>query len=262
MGDKGEKGMMGQTGEPGTTFNSDGSTYVNWGASTCGNSGQLVYSGFAVSPRCNNAGGGAQYLCVDFSNLEVPGATTGTPMSTLTGVHFETRGTTVEFPLASPTHAEPLLAFDGRRVSCAVCLVTNGDTMMIPNNQQCPSNLQLEYTGYLMAARDYVNEQALSLTHAPFFQQNTVPGGTPPSHFRTEYVCVNQNPVQGQLDGNPTNEGKLTHTRVFCRDLIGLSLIACPNDLNCIPSVNNPIPNNHCAIGPIGCAVCTTPQPA
>ena len=232
-------------------------TYVNWGSVSCPSPAQLVYSGHAVSPAFDNAGGGAQYLCIDLDNLnssDLSIDTTSTPMSSLVGVHFETFAQDSAFPSSNPSHQEPLAAFDGKIVRCAVCLTPHSDVLMVPNNQDCPADgntWTMEYSGYLMAARDFISLPSLGIDHSPVFNKAA---GDDDTHFRTEYVCVNQNPAMEGSVTDPTSEGLLAHTRIFCRDLVGLFSTGCDAFLSNGQCSST---GNHCALGPLGCVVCS-----
>ena len=255
-GYKGEIGFKGMKGAEGELLAGGGSTYINWGSNSCPSPAELVYAGYAVAPTFDNAGGGAQYLCIDLGDIN-PGNlavdSTATPMSSVVGVHFETFADPSDFQFGDMNHEEPLAAFDGMIVRCAVCLTHNTDVMVIPNSQTCPLG-DMEYTGYLMAARDYIYVPNLGIDQTPVFQK-TDP--TNPTHFRTEYICVNLNPEQAGTSPTAMSEGLLAHTRIFCRDLLGLF------DTGCSPFIGaNTCPtNSHCALGPLGCAVCSIPPP-
>ena len=242
-------------GQPGELISGQGVTYVNWGDNSCPFSPgtEFVYSGYAVAPRFDNAGGGAQYLCMDLDNLDNGGLTvmpTAIAQSKLAGVHFDTNAPALaEFPLGT-VGIEPLAGFDGVVVQCAVCLASRTDVLVVPNNQECPDNSWFfEYSGYLMAARDYINVPDLFLVHGPVF------GGGPSTHFRTEYICVNGSPEGNGPNPNPTDEAKLTHTRIFCGDILGLFTVGCSTPQGVPITCDNNV--LHCAVGPIGCSVCT-----
>lgn len=251
----GFKGMKGMKGAPGEINPGGGSVYINWGSTTCASPAEVVYTGYAVSPAFNDAGGGAQYLCLDLNNIDSGDLTVDTAVtlqgqSRLVGVHFETavpNPPPSEFPNGDESHEEPLHDFDGFVVVCAVCLMPNTDVLMVPNSQSC-DGMNIEYTGFLMAARDYIHLPTLNLNHGPVFSK---PIGAASTHFRTEYICVNSNPVMEGSNMNPTSEGMLAHTRIFCRDLVGFLTPGCTPVLG-----GNTCPN-HCALGPLGCAVCS-----
>lgn len=264
-GDKGMKGQMGESGRNGTTLSGGASTYVNWGVNNCPN-GNEVYTGRAVSPKFNNAGGGAQYLCLPDSpmNDDVT-VSDAAATSTLVGVHFETYANpSPDFPNSDPTDMdlEPLSDHDGEPVLCAVCQSMDSAVVMIPNNLECPDTgiWSMEYTGYLMAARDFIFIGDLDLQHTPVF-------GNPDAHFRTEYICVNNNPSGGgsnAVPADPTTEAKLAHTRIYCTSVTGFDEAAClpytmdPTDqIELCTDINGVV---HCSFGPLGCVVCTASQ--
>ena len=263
MGGEGEMGVIGEMGEAGSVqSSSSASTYVNWGQSDCpGGPSNVVYTGRAVAPTFNNAGGGAQYLCLPdvLDDGGLPLDDSATAMSTLVGVHFETFAASSDFPDSDPSSQEPLHFRDGHVVVCAVCLTQNSAVIMIPNNRDCPvsdttTTWNMEYTGWLMAARDFINLMPADLEQAPVF-------GNAEAHFRTEYICVNINPTMlpGATNVDPTSEAKMAHIRIYCNaGLNGLDTVSCipfftdfENGDPCDPQ------DGHCALGPLGCSVCS-----
>ena len=129
------------------------------------------------------------------------------------------------------------------------------------NNINCPSNSAsfswtLEYTGFLMAARDYISID--DLDQSPVFD-NTAGDEFPQPHFRTEYICVNMNPVNSAVGASPDpTEALLAHTRAICNGLPGLRDIVCiPFLLDQEPPTACDAENTYCNLGPLGCSVCT-----
>ena len=245
-------GMAGMPGPDGQVLSGGASVYIKWGSSDCPESASLVYSGRAVSPRYNNAGGGAQYLCLPPSGTEIP--TNGAvALSTLVGVHFETDGpATPPFPEGIPG-IEPLSEYDKKAVVCAVCLSDNSAAIMIPNKVTCPQNppnvnWNLEYSGFLMTARDFIFLSNSDVQQEPVFGDD--------AHFRTEYVCVCQNPsMEASLPEGEPYEAELAHTRIHCNRSPGLRNGCTPwfdaNSQLCTSE------DQTCTLGPLGCAVCT-----
>lgn len=270
MGDRGPPGMVGVQGPNGTAVLGSGSTYVNWGEDTCPPPAVVVYTGFIVSAAYNNAGGGAQYICMDLSDLDsgnLDTNTTSTPMSTLVGVRFETYAANSAFPFSDPAHNEPLADLDGNTVLCAVCYTNGSDTVMVPNNVVCPNNVagytwNVEYTGYLMTARDFITFPDVDIDHGPVFNKGADDAET---HFRTEYICVNGNPTNSNDTSTEPSDGDalLAHTRVYCSDLTGLLSTACTQFYSMFEEVNSCTPGpgetelGHCSNGPLSCAVCS-----
>ena len=252
-------GEKGEPGDPGQVLSGGASVYINWGSTVCPGSSAMIYDGIAVSPAFNNAGGGAQYLCVPFflntGDLNIIPAS---PLSSLVGVHLETFADPTAFPLGEVSlEVEPLHNNDGQRVVCSVCLTPNTAVVMTPNNDMCPENngpvsWDLEYSGFLMAARDFIE-------FAPVSQGDVIDNDvTNPPHFRTEYVCVN---IQESLtdvdsDPGPTTEAEMSHVRIYCSGAIGF------NDecLNYFTNVLNDLCRENdglCAVGPLRCSVCS-----
>ena len=224
----------------------------------------LVYSGRAVAPVFDNAGGGAEYLCLP-DQLDTGGLDQNNVAgrSTLVGVHFETFSDSNEFLApGAQFNEEPFHAIDGNSVACAVCMSAGTAVMMIPNNQDCPVNdattlWALQYTGFLMAARDYIflNSNGQDLQQEPVFG-NVPDDGIPPPHFRTQYVCVDGTPTN--IGGNSNTEALMSHIRILCRGFVGLDLISCLEYFDEVADDDNCEEDDlHCALGPLGCAVCT-----
>ena len=259
-------GDQGVTGDPGQVISGGASVYINWGSRECPNNMDPVYQGIAVSPAFNNAGGGAEYLCLPDS-LEpddlVINSTTS-PRSTLVGVHYETFADPSAFPFGNATaFQEPLHNNDGQPVVCSVCLISNPVVVVTPNNNMCPEDngvvsWDLEYSGFLMAARDFIFYPQQGVQQTPVFG----PGNDPPPHFRTEYVCVNANAEIPDPDPNPdpgpTTEANMAHVRVYCGFTPGLNN-ACADLLSvtqfsCFEQGDE---NGLCMIGPLRCSVCS-----
>ena len=264
----GEKGMKGGMGDPGIPGDPGGpgisggaSVYINWGSTMCPDSSDLVYEGIAVSPAFNNAGGGAQYLCLpdspDVGGLPIISVTT--PSSTLVGVHYETFADPPEFPFGDVDFQEPLHNNDGRRVVCSVCLTSNSVVVMTPNNMMCPEDSgpvswDLEYSGFLMTARDFIYYDPQGVLQGPVF----APGNDEnPPHFRTEYVCVNALPDPApNPDPGPTTEANMAHVRVYCGTAFGFEN-ECDSYQENVLEENCPIPCPLCIMGPLLCSVCS-----
>ena len=75
-----------------------------------------------------------------------------------------------------------LVEENNRPITCAVCEVSVPDTIMIPASVDCPSDWIMEYNGYLMA------------NHY--------------SHYKGEYVCVDQKPKRSILGNVDTNNNR------------------------------------------------------
>lgn len=267
-GSKGVKGGIGDPGENGTFVPSSATTYINWGRSDCPPGAVVVYEGRAVAPAFDNAGGGAEYLCL--ANSESASGVSlmsAPPMSTVVGVHLETFADPSIFTvIPGDDNIEPLDNQNGQVVECALCLSTSDtDTVMIPNSVSCPDpeglvSWNVAYTGYLMTARDYISIGSLDLNHNDVFMNTETANHLRP-HFRTEYVCLNQNfDNTGSVDDLTRSEAKMSHVRIFCAHLVGLN-DGCTGYINSNAQVTSCAESNsggaHCSFGPLSCAVCT-----
>lgn len=270
QGERGEEGPIGNQGIPGAagtdgTFLPGGgaSTYINWGRSDCPGGHSVVYEGRAVAPAFDNAGGGAEYICLHESGSAGGLSIMNAPaMSSVVGVHLETFADPSAFGL--PMNIEPLSSDNGDAIACAVCLTFDSTTIMVPNSNMCPSmSWDMAYTGFLMTARDYISITPLNLDHDPVFGNTETANHLRP-HFRTEYICLNQNFMEG-ISGTatpPSNEAKMSHVRIYCQSLVGLMADGCLPYINDNDSVD-PCPSDaaHCSFGPLSCTVCTLPLP-
>ena len=151
-------------GPPGPT--TGGAVYTRWGRTTCPNTTgtQLLYAGRAAGSWYNEAGGGANYLCLP----EQPENSTFTAGSQngrayLYGAEFETSN-------------GPLNSVYNHIVPCAVCYTSSRETVvMIPARLTCPSSWTREYYGYLMAEHHrYHRSMFECVDHSP----QSVPGSS------------------------------------------------------------------------------------
>ena len=268
QGSRGNTGSEGSDGPPGMFLPGGGaSTYINWGVSDCPSEHYVVYAGRAVAPAFHNAGGGAEYICLHSTKNDGEVETTpATAMSTVVGVHLETYANPSAFD--SPMDIEPLNSDNGDAIACAVCLTLDSTTIMVPNSNMCPSSSwNMAYTGFLMTARDFIAISSLNLNHASVFGNQEAANHLRP-HFRTEYVCLNQNferDISGSITptpGNPptpSNEAKMSHVRIYCQSLVGLDADGCDPYISMNPaSTDCDEIGAHCSFGPLSCTVCTT----
>lgn len=252
-GSMGLQGDVGFHGTPGMNIPGGASTFINWGLSNCPSGYEIVYSGRAVAPAFDNAGGGAEYICLaQTANTDTLTTMSASPLSTVVGVHLETFADPSAF--LNPMDIEPLSSNNGDAVECAVCVIRHSAAIMIPNSVMCPSNAwNMAYTGYLMTARDFISSSLIRLNHDPVFGNTATENHLRP-HFRTEYVCLNQN-FNGNITGSlsptqMTNEAKMSHVRLYCT-IFGLFD-------GCAPHGNCGGVEEQCSFGPLSCTVCTT----
>ena len=141
QGDAGETGPPGYPGFPGPAGPAGpngGSVYVRWGHSACPatENTQLLYAGVTGGAKWNEAGGGANHLCMP-----------NTPEYTLSHITSQNNliwGTQYEYAAAGGANYNT--------VTCAVCYTSTRPTvLMIPAKTSCPATWTVEYTGYIMA---------------------------------------------------------------------------------------------------------------
>lgn len=133
-----------------------GGVYIRWGKSGCPSTASKVYDGSAAAAWKNAQGGGSNYLCLTKSPVyNEPQEGLQERSSKLYSVEYRTG-----FP--------PLQHLNNHDVPCVVCQAksTRVNVLMVPGRNQCPAGWTFEYGGYLMSERS--------------------------SHYRTEFVCVDQ----------------------------------------------------------------------
>ena len=188
---------MGPTGDMGTTPEPSESittrVYTIWGVNFCPAStgSQTVYSGRAGTAYHDNSGSGSNILCLD----ETFDIATYTPIfySTTFGSVFGVEYRTVADDPIGPD-------FNGRNVPCAVCTVQTNAVLMIPGANDCPAEWTLEYRGFVMSEwSEVVDMSRIS------------------DNFRSEYICVVDNPSIIASVTSAITEARLAHVHVDCR---------------------------------------------
>ena len=149
-GPTGPSGPPGEQGPPGPSGPiAGGALYTRWGRTTCpGTPGtELVYAGLAGGSGHNQAGGGANYLCIPkIPEYLVNGVPSSTLFSYLYGAEYQ----------------NTLFVTHDHNVPCAVCYTSQRTSkLMIPARITCPSSWTEEYEGYLMAERHSHPRQAV-----------------------------------------------------------------------------------------------------
>jgi len=132
----------------------------------------------------NHKGGAANFLCMpddpDYLHYQ-PGV----------------QGECYVFGVEYQANTGPLVAVLNHNVPCAVCYAsTRVAVTMIPAKTRCPSTWTLEYSGYLMSARN--------------------------QYYRTMYECIDKNPdsVPGTI--SDTDPALFYHVEAHCNGM------ACP----------------------------------
>lgn len=119
-----------------TVSQSQTSSYIIWGRSTCPVSTETVYSGIIGGSPNSEAGAAANYLCLPLSP-ELSDSKLPTYSAFLFGAEYQTYNT-------NPLHAnkDPL---------CALCRIPRAVNVMLPASNTCWPGWTLEYSGFLMA---------------------------------------------------------------------------------------------------------------
>jgi hypothetical protein len=165
-------------------------TYTRWGRTSCPTGATTIYVGFAGGSNYKDSGAAANYLCLSkkptfdvfsqapseekgpfyFGSLSPPLRYTLYFTTFLYGAEYQTSGT-------------PFSSLYNHEVPCAVCQVPRTSVIMIPGQDNCPSNFRLEYAGYLMAGLH---------THAA----------------ASEFVCVDNHPTEDEYSNSGDAQGK------------------------------------------------------
>ena len=171
--------------------------YTRWGHNGCPNvpGTQFVYAGRAAGSYYNHRGSGANHLCMP-QNPQYS-------LPTRSGVDRHGR-------LYGSEYQSPLTTTQDLQVSCAVCLVTSRETvMMLPGRTACPISWTREYFGYLMSAHH--------------------------DHHRSMYECVDQSQAS-PLGGEGNENGALFyHVEVDCGYGLQCSPYTENLELTCVP---------------------------
>ena len=120
-----------------------GSVYVRWGRTDCPAVAERVYAGRAAGSEHNQPGSGANLLCVD-DTPSFPFVKSGRQGGArLTGLRYVTSGYGIQ----------ALVANHGYAVPCVLCFTSQRESnIMQPGRDDCPSNWELHYSGYLFGS--------------------------------------------------------------------------------------------------------------
>jgi len=174
--------------------NPGGTTYVRWGRTTCPETSELVYDGYAGGGSHGEYGAGTTYLCLpkdpQWAQEQSPSY-----VGFIHGAEYQTHGS----------------MFDGNRdhdVPCAVCQTNSTNVLIVPAKQTCHTGWIREYSGFLMSERnvhqsskEFIcmdgNPESLTGTYADrngalFYFQKSVCGSLPcpPYTDGRELTCV------------------------------------------------------------------------
>ena len=139
-GSQGSRGLSGIDGVPGIPglpgprgsaglASSGGENYVRWGRTVCpDNDGtDLVYSGWAAGGNYNDAGSGADYLCITKTPQYLSYSSAPNSLGALYGAEYEADS------------GQPYHGVHNQNVPCAVCHVVQRSVLMIPGQYTCPT---------------------------------------------------------------------------------------------------------------------------
>lgn len=203
MGEKGDDGEEGEDGEDGVDATGQAApitrVYTHWGTLQCPTDANVfeIYSGLAGTSFHNNAGAGANHICLnsdfDFNPFTVNSRST--TYGSVVGVEYKT------------SINDPLNDVGDYNVPCAVCLVITNAIYMQPGTNECPNtdDWDILYTGYIMS--EWQNEGAA--------------GDRASDNYRSEYICVDSD-ADVIPDSSAANiEARLSHVHVDCTSTPG-----------------------------------------
>ncbi|XP_033124274.1 uncharacterized protein LOC117122697 [Anneissia japonica] len=184
-------------------------TYQRWGRATCPPFADLVYKGFMAGGVEGFSGGGVNYLCLP----EQPSYGFTVPDVQL----YRAPIGATEYRLGQLTFT-PMAHLHAADVLCAVCLANRSAIFVMPAKSTCPSDWTLEYSGYLMGARE--------------------------DRKRAEFVCVDGN-AAGR-EGTTNANTNIATSQIFIAETRCVG--GTTGGLPCPPYVNG---------AELPCAVCT-----
>ena len=121
-----------------------GSTYVRWGRTTCPETSEIVYDGYAGGGSHAESGAGTNYLCLP-KDPEWAQEQSTSNYGFIHGAEYITPGSV-------------LAALQDHDVPCAVCRSNSTNILLVPAKQTCHTGWIREYTGYLLSG--YLGHQA------------------------------------------------------------------------------------------------------
>jgi hypothetical protein len=140
-----------------------GVTFTRWGRTRCDSGATVLYKGYAAGPAYNEAGGGADLLCVHDTPQWYR------PITAVAGTSnvwsFSYRDVSGLFDLINSGY----LPLDHHIIPCAVCHIqTRSHQIMIPARRECPAGWSREYWGYLLSThRTYPKGMFTCVDEAP-----------------------------------------------------------------------------------------------
>ena len=117
-----------------------GSTYVRWGRTTCPETSELVYEGYAGGGSYSEAGAGTNYLCLP-KDPEWVDEQSPSYVGYIHGAEYQ-------------THSSMFDSIKDHDVPCAFCHTNSTNVFVLPAKQTCPTGWTQEYFGFLMSERN------------------------------------------------------------------------------------------------------------
>jgi hypothetical protein len=155
-----------------------GTVYTRWGRTVCPSDNALVYQGRAASSP--QSGSGANPICVTPSPLYLTHSDSNNAGAQLYGAQYQWN-----------SQVEAFRVVNSKRIPCTVCMIANkGSHIMVSGENFCPSEWNLEYWGYLMAA---------------YY-----------SHQKSNWVCVDSKPEALDLPVSGSGQTQWYPTEVQC----------------------------------------------
>ena len=201
----------------------DISTITIWGLRECPQNTFVIYTGRAGTSYHNNAGAGANIVCM---NDEYTSATTAERRSTTFASIFGVEYRTID----DVEDGDPLGDQTEENLPCAVCTVISSAVYMQPGSTSCPMGWSSVYSGFIMS----------ELGRLSGSNRNN-------ENYRSEFVCVHEE-GEGVADLEaPSPEAQIGHVHVDCANT---------NILPC----NIPLPISYIE-GQLSCIVCMKDGP-
>ena len=141
--------------------------YIRWGRTICPNGADRVYNGRAAGSSFNTKGGTSDFLCLP----ETPQY-----RNYYSSVSYIPELYGVEYDLDNGRTSLLRQVYEAN-MPCVLCSVsTRSKMIMIPARYQCPSDWNIEYSGYLMSEVEHTNHPGRKATICVDAAAKPVPG--------------------------------------------------------------------------------------
>ena len=155
--------MTGPKGDKG----SSGVVYIRWGRTTCPNGADRVYYGRAAGSQYYTKGGTSDFLCLPETPQYRNYYSSVSHIPELYGVEYD----------LDNGRTSLLRQVYEANMPCVLCSVsTRSKMIMIPARYQCPSDWNIEYSGYLMSEAEHTNHPGRKATICVDAAAKPVPG--------------------------------------------------------------------------------------